>query len=112
MLNAARTLDHTARLSGDLPRLVERVQTSADGFDRMTGELARAGADANATLAGTRADLREAADEIVPEARLLVAELRELTGSLKRYSQELERNPSMLLFGRPAPQPGPGEQAQ
>ena len=78
-------------------------------LDRMTGELARAGRDANATLAGTRADLREAAGEVVPEVRLLVSELREVTSSLRRFSGQLEQNPSLLLYGKPAPRPGPGE---
>jgi len=109
LANAARTMDNTARFTGDLPRLVERMQVSAEGFDRMTGEIARAGKDANATLAGTRADLHEATDGIVPEARLLLSELREVTGSLRRLSVELERNPAVLLFGKPAPKPGPGE---
>ncbi|MCX7143152.1 MAG: MlaD family protein [Proteobacteria bacterium] len=109
LVNAARTMDNAARFTGDLPRLVERVQASADGFDRMTGDVARAGKEANATLAGARADLREATGELVPEVRLLVAELREVTGSLKRFSGQLEQNPSMLLFGKPAPKPGPGE---
>jgi len=109
LMNTARTMDNTARLTGDLPRLVERMQASADGFDRMTGEIARAGSGANATLAGTRADLRAAADEVVPELRQLVSELREATGSLRRFSEQLEQNPSILLYGKPAPRPGPGE---
>jgi len=109
LANAARTMDNTARLTGDLPRLVERMQASADGFDRMTGAIARAGTDANATLAGTRADLRQAAGEIVPDMRLLATELREVTGSLRRFSDQLEQNPSMLLYGKPASRLGPGE---
>lgn len=109
LVNAARAMDNTARLSGDLPLLVERMQNSADGFDRMTDAIARAGTDANATLTGTRADLREAGAEIVPEIRLLASELREVTGSLRRFSEQLEQNPNVLLFGRPAPKPGPGE---
>ena len=107
--NTARTMDNAARFSDDLPRLMQRVQASAEGFDRMTGEIARAGIDASATLAGARVDLREAAGDIVPEVRLLVSELREVTGSLRRFSEQLERNPSSLLFGAPAPKPGPGE---
>lgn len=109
LANTARTMDNTARLTGDLPRLVDRMQRSADGFDRMTGEIARAGSDANATLAGTRADLREAAGEIVPEMHLLVSELREVTGSLRRFTERLEQDPSLLLFGKPAAKRGPGE---
>ena len=109
LADAARTLDNSARLSGELPRLLERLQKSADGFDRMSSEIARAGINANATLAGTRADLREASDEIVPEVRQLVSELREVTGSLRRFSAQLERNPGVLLYGKPAAKRGPGE---
>jgi phospholipid/cholesterol/gamma-HCH transport system substrate-binding protein len=109
LVNAARTMDNTARLSGDLPRLIERLQKSADGFDRMTAELARAGASASGTLEGARADLGQATGETLLEVRLLASELREVTGSLRRFSGELERNPSMLLFGRRPPPTGPGE---
>ncbi len=109
LANAARTLDNTARFSGDLPQLVERMQKSADGFDRMTKEIARAGNGANATLAGARADLQQATAETLPEVRQLLSELRELTGSLRRFSEQLEQNPNLLLFGKPAPERGPGE---
>ena len=114
--SAARTLDHAARFTGDLPRLVERMQKSADGFDRMTGEIARAGQNASATLSGAgatlegaRSDLRQAAAETLPEVRLLAAELREVTASLRRFSEQLEQNPSVLLYGRPPSKLGPGE---
>ena len=109
LANAARTMDNTARLSGDLPRLVERIERSANGFDRMTSEIAQAGSGAGATLAGARDDLHQAADETLPEIRLLASELREVTGSLRRFSEQLEQNPRVLLFGKPAPKPGPGE---
>ena len=109
LANAARTLDNTARFSADLPRLVERIQKSADGFDRMTKDIASAGSGANATLAGARGDLQQATAETLPDVRQLVAELRELTGSLRRFSEQLEQNPNLLLFGKPAPERGPGE---
>ena len=116
LTNAARTLDSAARVAVDLPRLIERLKASADGFDRMTGELARAGksarttlTSADATLAGARSDLRRATGETLPEVRQLAAELREVTASLRRFSEQLEQNPSMLLYGKPAARPGPGE---
>jgi len=102
LLNTARTMDNTARVSGDLPRLVERMQASADRFDRMTSDVAQAGT-------GVRADLREASGEVLREVRLLASELREVTASLRRFSEQLEQNPSMLLYGRPASRLGPGE---
>lgn len=107
--SAARALDNAARVSGDLPRLLERMQKSANGFDRMASDIARAGASVSADVAGARTDLRQATDELVPEVRLLVSELRETTASLRRFSEQLEQNPGVLLYGKPAAKRGPGE---
>jgi phospholipid/cholesterol/gamma-HCH transport system substrate-binding protein len=116
LANAARTLNNSARVSAELPQLVERLQKSADEFDRMTSEITRAGqsasaalSGANATLAGTRSDLQQATSDTLPQVRQLVSQLRELTRSLRRVSEEVEQNPSVLLFGKPPPEPGPGE---
>ncbi len=103
--NAARALENTARLSSELPQLAQRVQRSADSFDRMAGELARAGASAGRALDGAR----QFTDETLPEAQQLVMELRGLTSSLQRVGDELEKNPSALLYGKPAAKRGPGE---
>jgi phospholipid/cholesterol/gamma-HCH transport system substrate-binding protein len=101
------TLANLERLSGtlanaELPQLIKRIQRSADAFDRMAGETARAGSSTASTVESVRA-------EALPEARQAIAELRELTASLRRFSEALERNPGMLLQGRPAVSPGPGE---
>jgi len=102
-----RTLVNLERLSGtlasaELPQLLRRLQRSADAFDRMANETARAGSNAASTVESLRA-------EALPEARQTITELRELTASLRRFSETLERNPGMLLQGRPAVPPGPGE---
>jgi phospholipid/cholesterol/gamma-HCH transport system substrate-binding protein len=103
--DAARTMENTARLSGELPQLVQRMQRSAETFDRMTNEFARAAASASGTLEGTR----QFSSETLPEVHRLVMEMRDLTGSLRRLSGELEQNPSVLLYGKPAAKRGPGE---
>ena len=102
-----RTLVNLERLSGtlanaELPQLLKRIQRSADAFDRMANETARAGSSTANTIESVRA-------ESLPEARQAITELRELTASLRRFSDALERNPGMLLQGRPAVPPGPGE---
>lgn len=103
--NAARTMENTARLSGDLPQLAQRMQRSADAFDHMTKELAHAATSASGTLDGAQ----QFTSTTLPELHQLVLELRDLTGSLRRLSGELEQNPSALLYGKPAAKRGPGE---
>jgi phospholipid/cholesterol/gamma-HCH transport system substrate-binding protein len=109
LANGARAMENAARLTGELSQLVERLQRSAEAFDRMSATIARTGENANDTLDRARAEARQFAAETLPEAQQLVRDLRELTGSLRRLSEQVERNPSVLLYGKPASKGGPGE---
>lgn len=106
ILKSAETFDRMsnegAHAMENATQLLQRIQRSADAFDRMAEETARAGAGTASTVEGIRT-------EALPEARQAIAELHELTLSLRRFSEALERNPGMLLQGRPAIPPGPGE---
>jgi phospholipid/cholesterol/gamma-HCH transport system substrate-binding protein len=103
--NAARVMENTARLSDELPQIAQRVQRSAEAFDHMASDLARAAASASGTLD----DAQQFTSETLPEVHKLVIELQDLTNSLRRFSGELEQNPSALLYGKPAAKRGPGE---
>ena len=105
LTNAGRTMENTARLTKELPLLAQRLRRSADAFDHMTNELAQAGTSASTMLDNTQ----QFTNETLPEARQMVNEFRDLTGSLRRFSSELEQNPSVLLYGKPAAKRGPGE---
>lgn len=109
LLDAARTLDNTARASADMPRLIESVQRSAQALEKMSNEVAGAGASARLTLDETRGDLRQFSGDTLAEVRQLVAEMRELTGSLRHVAAEIEQNPGVLLLGRSTTKRGPGE---
>ncbi len=93
--NAARTLEHSARASADLGRLIERAGRSAEAVERLANETSNSTA---AALPGTLQGIQ-----------LLVDDLRALSASLHRVSDQLEQNPNALLFGKPPPVPGPGE---
>jgi phospholipid/cholesterol/gamma-HCH transport system substrate-binding protein len=99
LVDAALTLKNVARISDDLPQLILRIQRSANLFDNMSNELARAGT--NASIKFT--------NETLPEVHQLVMELRDVTASLRRIGSQVERNPSILLYGKPAEKRGPGE---
>ena len=109
LADAARTARNTARLTEQLPQLVQRVERSADAFDRMAGQLGAAGSSASGTIDGTRVDLQRFTGETLPELRELVGELRELTATMQRAADKVERSPSTLLFSQPPSRRGPGE---
>jgi phospholipid/cholesterol/gamma-HCH transport system substrate-binding protein len=105
-----------APASADLPRLVEQVERSAAAVERMADALGQAGRSATGALAGVRAAaagtgtaVQRLEGEALPELGRLVGELQALTASLGRVSRELERNPALLLQGRPPAPAAPGE---
>ncbi len=105
LVDAAHTLKNAARLSDELPKIVQRVQHSADAFDRMSDEITRVGARAGNALDSAQ----QFSASTLPEVHQLVLELRDLTGSLHHVSDQLEQDPSVLLRGKPQAKPGPGE---
>jgi len=114
--NAARTMDNAARVTAELPLLVQRFERTADALERMAGEVGGAGASARgtldsarSTLEGSRADLTQFTSMTLPEIRELVAELRGLTATMRRVVEEVERNPGVLLQGPRPARRGPGE---
>ena len=54
-------------------------------------------------------DVRRLTREALPEVVSLVHELQLAAENLRRFSEELERDPSVLLYGAARSQPGPGE---
>ena len=109
LANAAHAMESTARLTDQLPRLVQRVERSAETFDRMSNELARAGTHASGMFDSARAGAQELSTETLPEVHQLVMELRDLAHTLRRVSGDLEKNPGILLYGKPPAKRGPGE---
>jgi hypothetical protein len=53
--------------------------------------------------------VRRLTREALPEVVSLVHELQLAAENLRRFSEELERDPSVLLYGAARSQPGPGE---
>jgi phospholipid/cholesterol/gamma-HCH transport system substrate-binding protein len=99
LIDASHALKNIARLSENLPQFIQRLQRSADNFDNMSNELARAGTNASTKFT----------NETLPEIHQLAVELRAMTASLRRVGNQLEKNPSILLYGKPAEKRGPGE---
>lgn len=103
--DAAHAFQNVARVSDDLPLLAQRVQHSADAFDRMAEQWTLVGNSAASAVNGTQQFTRET----LPEFHQMVLEMRELTASLRRVSDQLEQNPAALLYGKAKGKRGPGE---
>ena len=109
IVNAARSFDNGARITAQLGPLIERVGRSADAVEKMGNEAAQASASAGKTVDSVGAEVQRLSADTLPQLQRLLAELSLLSGSLRRLTEQTERNPSSLLFGRSPVPPGPGE---
>ena len=109
LLNAARTFEHAARAAAKLGPVIENIGRSAEAVETMGNEVAKTSASAGKTVNAVGSDVQHFTAETVPELERLLGELSALSTSLRRLSEQTERNPASLLFGRRPVPAGPGE---
>lgn len=107
--NAARTFENSAHATEQLDPVIEQLRLSAVAVEKMGNEIALASTSAGATFNEVGNDIKRFSSETLPELERLFGELSVLSNSLRRLSEQTERNPAGFLFGRmPVPE-GPGE---
>ncbi len=109
--DAARTFEHASRATAQLGPVLDRVGRGADSVENMGDEVARTSASAGNMANAIGADVQRFTAETLPELERLLGELTVLSNSLRRLSEQTERDPAGLLFGRRPLADGPGESA-
>ncbi len=107
--SAARTFENAARISAQAGPAIDRVGRGADAIEKMGNEVARTSASAGKTVDAVGADVSRFTSQTLPELERLLGELSVLSTSLRRLTEQTERNPASLLFGRKPVPEGPGE---
>lgn len=111
--SATQSADNLVKMSASLneqvPALLARINKSAIALHTLTEELAKTSRAVGAVVDETRPELEQFSRQTLPEAGLLVSELRQLASTLSRVARDLEREPNAIVFGRTAPARGPGE---
>ncbi len=108
MTNAARTFANTDALTLKLSPVIDQIGHSAAAIEKMGNAVA----DAGKTVNSDAVDVKHFTSDSLPELERLLGELSALSISLRSLSEQTERNPSSLLFGRRPPPDGPGESAK
>jgi phospholipid/cholesterol/gamma-HCH transport system substrate-binding protein len=110
---AAKSADNlvklTASLNEQVPALLAGINKSVAALGTATDELARTSKTVGMVVNEARPEFQQFTRRTLPEAGLLVTELRQLTSTLTRVAREVEREPSSLVFGKKPSVRGPGE---
>ena len=109
IVSAARTFDNSARVTAQLGPVIERIGRSADAVEKMGNDASEATKTAGKTINSMGADVQRFTGETLPELERLLGELTVLSASLRRLSDQTQRNPTGLIFGRTPAPAGPGE---
>ena len=107
--SAARTFDNTARASAQIGSALDRIGRSAEAVEKMGNQVTRTSESASKTVDAVGGDVKRLTSETLPELERLLGELGALSASLRRLSEQTERDPRGFIFGRRPVPDGPGE---
>ncbi len=98
--NLNGTLRNTRVASKQLPALIDKAQQTIKTFKEVAGKIGDAAGGVDKTATHLRM--------LAPQAQSLLQQLAQTSNSLNQLLLEIKRQPSSLLFGKPA-HSGPGE---
>lgn len=107
--SAARTFDNSARLTAQLGPVVDRIGRGADALEKLGNDAALASTNASNAVTAVGSDVQKFTTSTLTEVQRVLAEISVLTASLRRLSEQTQRDPGSLLRGRSPPLEGPGE---
>lgn len=109
LLDAAKTLNNTAKASVNMDKLAERIGRAADAVQAMGIEVAKTSISTGATVEGVGADVKRFSNQTLPELERLLGELSSLSSSLRVLTEQTRRDPKGFIFGHTPVPDGPGE---
>ena len=107
--SAARTFDNSARVTAQLGPVIDRIGRGADAVEKLGNDAAAASTNASNTVSAVGADVQRLSATTLTEVQRVLAEISVLAASLRRLSEQTQRDPGSLLRGRSPPTEGPGE---
>lgn len=109
IVSAARTFENSVQGSAQLGPAIDRIGRAANALESMGQAVTRASTGAGVTVETIGAEVKRITTGTLPALEHLMGELGALATALRRFSDQTERNPNGLIFGRhPVPE-GPGE---
>ncbi len=102
----------TAEIGPQLAPVLERISKSAQAIEAMSVEMKKTSASATQTVDSVGADVKRFSTETLPELSRLLEDLSTLSVSVKNLTDQTEKDPQSLIFGRSQVPLGPGENSK
>ena len=105
----AATVRYTREGTAKLPETIEQLKRGALLLEQMADQIRATGASIDQVVRARDRDLQRFTGEALPEASMMIGDLRQAARNLRRFSEQLERDPGVILRGAAQRPPGPGE---
>ncbi len=109
ILSMKKMLKNGAQASDRLPDAMGQLQTTLTSIQNMANKFSEAGQSVELTVQDTRGAMQSVSQQLIPSAQQLMDQLNTVGANLQQLSNELTRNPSILVRGKYPSPPGPGE---
>jgi len=104
-----RSVDNLQKVTEVLASNSRRLDATISSAQRTTANAERTSRDIKPLLDSSQQVVMAMQNQILPKTGDAIDRVSDLTTSLREISNEIERNPSVVVRGKSPPTPGPGE---
>jgi len=90
-------------------KTLARLDAFPDDLGRLTAQIHTLAESANALALSGKSATDATAKTTLPKLNAVLEELQTTSAQVRKLTSLLEKDPQAVLYGRPAPEPGPGE---
>ena len=103
------SLANISEASNHLPKTVLQLNKTLTSVDALSVQMSKTAASIDSTMRSGQMVIHNFSDQVMPNAQQALSNLSRVTMSMQHLTDELERDPSMLVRGRQPSPLGPGE---
>lgn len=109
MKSLNKALNNTADASEEFPALTKQMQTTLKSLQRASNQFTTTARTAGHTFSASSGVISNFSDQLLPVTQQAMSQLNQVMSNLKHITNEMIRNPSILIRGQQPARPGPGE---
>jgi len=102
-------MSNTAIASKQFPNIMRSIDLGSQSIQEVSKELSLTAINLNKTAKQGDIAIQSFSNDILPETYDAIHNIKQMTETLKGLSSELKQNPAIILKGKTAAKPGPGE---
>ena len=103
------TLANISEASNHFPKTVDQLNKTLSSVDQLSLSMTKTSKTIENTMQNGQVAIRGFSNQVVPNAEQALSNLSAATISVQQLTNQLQRDPSMLIRGKQPATPGPGE---